>query len=607
MASLFVILIIAGCSVYFYLKSTLIKSFGSVIIAICSVTASFNYFEVLADVLIKRVGAGFIANWSQAVSFLLITILSFAILQTIFAKLTEKPLDFGVIPERIVRIVCGFFVGLIATGLLLTVVMLSPLSNKYPYQRFAPMAPDAQKPNKILLNPDGFVSSMFSSLSQGVFRSIREKKSFAALHPGFQDQIFLNRHVEEQGLSLLTSAAAIEVLRKDAAWFASEDLVDSENQAVTSKSGHSLTVVRVGIRKKLLKEVGKFTTSQLRLVCTDKNAGADPFASAAKAVYPLGYLVRSNQLQRKRLNDLIELSLEDFAGSVKWIDFVFDVPDNSVPMLIEFKLNNIAKLPGRISSEPPEAVQFIPTSECTQDIAEVEPVSSDQISGSELASGNNFLEGFDLEIQSVNHWQVSETEDSIEPGQFDGGKLNYVRAEMEIVEAPEKETRAQRIKRRRLYRKPGSKIGGGMGSTAAMLMPLDGYKLVSLKCKNPPVGSELSGEQLPVLIELGGGKHHAIGVIAKGTMENESEVIYEVDFCSLSSEEITGGLVIDNDGKVAKAFPPKIWLTKKAREIEQFYVLYLIKSGRKTIITGVQPFGSNVTAGFEKYEGFLIK
>ena len=87
MGSLFVILIIAGCTAYFYFKSTLIKSFGSVIIAVFSVIASFNYFEVLANVLIKRVGAGFIAHWAQSSSFLWITSLTFAILQVYCLRL----------------------------------------------------------------------------------------------------------------------------------------------------------------------------------------------------------------------------------------------------------------------------------------------------------------------------------------------------------------------------------------------------------------------------------------------------------------------------------------------------------------------------------------
>ena len=100
MGSLFVILIIAICVAYFYLKSTLIKSFCSVIIAICSVAVSFNYFEVLAGVLINKVDISFVANWSYALSFLVIGVLAFAILLTILVQLTQKPLEFGNIPER---------------------------------------------------------------------------------------------------------------------------------------------------------------------------------------------------------------------------------------------------------------------------------------------------------------------------------------------------------------------------------------------------------------------------------------------------------------------------------------------------------------------------
>ena len=112
---------------------------------------------------------------------------------------------------------------------------------------------------------------------------------------------------------------------------------------------------------------------------------------------------------------------------------------------------------------------------------------------------------------------------------------------------------------------------------------------------------------LVVLIELNGSRHHAVGVMAKGTIDNGAEVIYEIDYCSLSSDDITGGLVIDDDGNVAKAFPSDIWLGEDATEIESFYVLYLIKSGRNAIITSVEPFGAKDGGRFKNHEGFLVK
>ncbi|GAI03095.1 unnamed protein product, partial [marine sediment metagenome] len=83
--------------------------------------------------------------------------------------------------------------------------------------------------------------------------------------------------------------------------------------------------------------------------------------------------------------------------------------------------------------------------------------------------------------------------------------------------------------------------------------------------------------------------------------------IYEVDYCSLTAEQVSGGLAIAKDGSVAQPFPDTVWLTEHAESINAFYVLYLVKSGRNAIITAVQPAGSQTPARFKQYEGFLIK
>ena len=85
------------------------------------------------------------------------------------------------------------------------------------------------------------------------------------------------------------------------------------------------------------------------------------------------------------------------------------------------------------------------------------------------------------------------------------------------------------------------------------------------------------------------------------------QVIYEVDYCSVSAGDAEGGLVIAEDGTVAQAFPDSVWLTQQTQSITEFYVLYLVKSGRSAIITMVQPGDSQTAAGFKKAEGFFIK
>ena len=138
-----------------------------------------------------------------------------------------------------------------------------------------------------------------------------------------------------------------------------------------------------------------------------------------------------------------------------------------------------------------------------------------------------------------------------------------------------------------------------------MLQPLDGYKLLSLKCNNPVTGAAIEGRQLPVLVELSGLIHHPVGVIASTKVGDQ--VIYEVDYCSVTDDDMTGGLTIAEDGSVAQPFPAAVWLTEQAQSISEFYVLYLVESDRKPIIISVQPADSQIGAGFKEHEGLALK
>jgi len=588
MAGLIVVLIILACVAYQYLKATLVKSFAMVITTICASVVAFGYFELLANILIGR---GTLVLWAQPLSFILLFVLTFAILQAIAAQLTRQPVDLGLLGERIGRIVCGIFLGLIISGLVLTAGAMAPLSNKLPYQRFDPGRPDAEKPNKALFNADGFATGWFSIISSGSFSG---KRSFATLHPNFLDQLFLNRHKIADGISLITSSEAIKVPQKKAVWPAPEALKDSSGRAVSPKSGHTLTIVRVGINRRAIKDGGTFTFSQLRVICKQKEADKNPLAGKGKNIYPIGYLKTKDQLQIKQLSDRIKLEAADFDGAVRWIDFAFYVPNGFIPVLVEFKQNNIAPVPPPVSYEQaPPAISYIQSAQCTGDIAKLQPISSAEVYGLELAARNKFLSGLKLEISDANQWQSVQTARSIKPAQFDWeGKINYVRAELKIEKPTPEESEA--LKRTRK--------GKGLSTT---FKPLDGYRLLSLKCNNPSTGRAIKTERLPVLVELSGLKHHPVGIIASGQIADQ--IVYEVDYCSLTVEDITGGLSIKKDGSIEQPFPDAVWLTEQAQSISEFYVLYLVKTGRNAIITSVQPAGSQMAAGFKGYEGFLIK
>ncbi|MEE9370674.1 MAG: CvpA family protein, partial [Sedimentisphaerales bacterium] len=368
MAALLIILIIAGCVAYLLLKSTLVKSFTVLITTVSAAIIAFAFFELLSNVFIGR---NIIVPWAQPLSFILLFILSFAILQTIAAQLARKRFELGLLTERIGRVICGIFLGLIVSGLLLTALAMAPIPTKYPYQRFDRSNPNAEKPDKVLFNADGFVTRCFGIVSSGGFSG---KRSFALLHPAFLDQVFLNRHNFADDVSIITSPEAIKIQKK-AVWPAPQDIKDLDGRPIPSKSAHSLTIIRVGFSNKILKKSPTFTLSQLRLVCKRKDDSKKPLAGKGINIYPIGYLRTASQLLTKRLNDKIELERADFKTSVCEIDFAFYLPNGFVPVLVEFKQNSIAGAPPPVTPEQaPPPLTFIPISDCTITDAKLQPL-----------------------------------------------------------------------------------------------------------------------------------------------------------------------------------------------------------------------------------------
>jgi hypothetical protein len=357
MVGVVVLLIVAGCAVYQYFKGTAVKAFATIIIAVCASVVSFGYYEFLANTLTKYSAS--LANWAQPLCHVLLFVLTFAILQTIVTQLIRHPVDLGLLPERIGRVVCGIFLGIIVSGVLLTAFAMAPLPNKYPYQRFDQRNPDPHKPNTVLLNADGFVTGWFTLMSNGSFSAISNRRSFAALHPAFLDQVFLNRHKVKDGVSILTNSDAIEVPRKDGAWYAPDNIKDTDGRPISAKTGHNLVIVRIGIKKAAQKDAGIFTLSQVRLICKPRSHAKNPLVGKSRNVYPIGYMQADDRLQRKNLSEIVKLQRSAFTGNVKYIDFGFFVPNNFIPVLLEFKLNNVVLVPAPVSAEQaPEVIPF---------------------------------------------------------------------------------------------------------------------------------------------------------------------------------------------------------------------------------------------------------
>ncbi len=366
MASLAVVLIILGCAAYQYFKGTFIRAFATIIITICASVAAFGFFEVLANVFIGRGDSGSFLSllpWAQTLCFVLIFIVVFGALQTGMMFLTRQPVDLGFIPERVGRVVCGIFLGLLLSGFLLTALGMAPLPNNYPYERFN------GRRSKVLLNADGFATGLFSIISKG---SLSGKRSFATIHPDFLDQVHLNRMIS--GTSTLTISTPAISLPKQAVWPAPDSLSEQVGQIVSqlnrqgklkdestgklismpgpASSDYQPTIVRVGIKSSALRAQAKinggvFILPQLRLICKRKGYGDDPLTGTGINIYPIGHLKAADQIQ---VGTEIKLdSRNDFKDGAreKFIDFVFCIPRDFVPVLLEFKQNSIVEIPSR--------------------------------------------------------------------------------------------------------------------------------------------------------------------------------------------------------------------------------------------------------------------
>jgi len=339
MADLFVLLIIVGCGAYCYQKGTVVKSFCALITAVCGGAAAFSYFEVLAKLLINR---DILVDWAQPLCFIGLFFLVFAVLQTIAAKLIFEPVNLGLWPERIGRVICGVLLGFVISGLLLVTLAMAPLPNKYPYKRFDQENLNVQKPDGLILNADGFITGWFNILSSGSFSG---KRSFAMLHPSFVDQAFLNRQRIGDEVKIVSKPSALQILGKKAVRIVTEPLKNSKtNKAVEAKAGVKLNIVTIGIKKNVLNQVSPFTLTQLRLVCKPTSQLQNPLTGKGTNIYPIGYIEKENLLFQPMLNEPIVLKIAEFTENVKLFDSVFEVPDDFTPVLVAFKQNNITQV-----------------------------------------------------------------------------------------------------------------------------------------------------------------------------------------------------------------------------------------------------------------------
>jgi hypothetical protein len=179
------------------------------------------------------------------------------------------------------------------------------------------------------------------------------------MRASFLDQLYLNRHLIGDKVSMMTSEPAFEVPTKEAVWPAPDNLMNTEGQSWSGKAGHTPMLVRMRFRQKTVRQVSPFMLGQVRVVCKPRGEAGAALAGSGVGIYPVGYMNGPARVAIKRLADKITLTAENFDDrGMLTIDFLFEVPNGYRPVLAQFKLNNAAQLPSPLTIE--QAPQVIP-------------------------------------------------------------------------------------------------------------------------------------------------------------------------------------------------------------------------------------------------------
>jgi hypothetical protein len=286
-------------------------------------------------------------------------ILVFALLQTAAMQLDKSKAHLGKLPEQIGRVVCGVVLGYLVTGYLLVAVAMAPLPAQYPYPRFETRRPNPARPAKPPLDPDGFVTGLFGTMSKGSFAAIGNPKSFALLRAGYLDQLYLNRIPIGRDAPLRTKSPVLVPPEENEVWYAPDSLQDSKGQPVRAQPGDRLVLVRVRIRANRLREIRKFALSQVRLVCRSRGGADKPLAGQGRALYPIGYVGEQNRLEMKSLDEVITVTGEGLTGPTLNMDTAFSLPSDLTPALLQFMQNNVVQVPAPVSGDDaPKMVAF---------------------------------------------------------------------------------------------------------------------------------------------------------------------------------------------------------------------------------------------------------
>jgi hypothetical protein len=332
LALIMILVIVLMTMAVFYLKCEVLTSITTLLSALLAIVAALGFHEILGSFILSKGYGGGHAYWASA---LLLFVLVFAVLRTAASQILNPKIEFSPIIKQVTSIVCGGICGMLISGMLLIILAMSPLSGSLSYNRYnlaAAVNPD--RPDRLLINADGWVSGLFSWISRG---SLSGTSSYTLYHPDPLNQIHLNR-----------AKGAFPIAGKQALKLPGKNYIRQQDVG-----GKTLVVVRMGFNQQSYKSGGagdgesKLTLAlgQIRMICGPKGNTAS--AGIGTPIYPAGFVVK-NRLEEKNLGEVITLERKEVQnlqyGNAVWKDIAFDVPSSLTPKMLNYKYNIFYKL-----------------------------------------------------------------------------------------------------------------------------------------------------------------------------------------------------------------------------------------------------------------------
>lgn len=338
-ALILTLLITIGAIAQFYLKFSPLKSFLCFVSSIIGLIVAFSFYEPLAGFLISK---GFLAQWAQSLVFLVLALVSAVLIISLADFIIGSNINFGPAAKVSCAIVFGALTGIIASGIIIISIALTPGKRALPYSRFGDKI-ITKSPSKPAIPADEIVTSLYSMISGG---SMSGKNSFSFTHPNYLDRLHLNRYACKDGVSVVAAKNAVKV---DKYGLTKEQISDDETKTVVTLKIKDKPIDKGGAEnsdKKL-----SLIPAQVVMACT---GSAD--SKGVKAFYPVNYQVKGQAVKKDMsLSEVISLDNDAVEktdkGRFGMLKMYYDIPEGMTPEYIAFKNNTIVKLPKLLTEE----------------------------------------------------------------------------------------------------------------------------------------------------------------------------------------------------------------------------------------------------------------